>query len=856
MGKRRKTVRRRRRIKLPEVGVVELWVQIGFAVLITLMPIMLGTTPSRPSPILISRVMIVLLFWIFMFSRRNNPKFETTGLWMVALGASIFTLLQILPLPPFAIALLSPEADRIFNLSLESLGLYGQGQWRPLSLDPAETWHAAAGFFSLLMVYLVAANLFGHRHSTERTVMLLAGCGFLIAIIGFVQKTLGLNAIFGFFPFKADVPFFFSTFVNSNHLACFLAMTVPLQMYLALKDEDVQRRIFFMLMALVTSTAIFMSLSRGGMIAFLSSQLLLGYMLWRKRNKRMDLLWIQVLLAVVFVFSALLALHEIADEFNFSELSPDGSTSALAKPVVWKDALDMSADFPLTGIGAEAFKVAYPIYKTTRVDKKFNYPENIVVQTVVESGIPVASFLIMAVLVTFILIFGRKHLKRVEIAYFCALFAVIIHNYVDFNLSVFSIAVPFVILLAILSMRIGKQTSKRWFLTISMSRRAMMFFAILSTLVVAGGEYFWMTKRLPLAQGRMHHAAYDRTLSEEKFRNAMNRELADHPADYYLRILASEHYRNGSFSDMPQKLLHLRKAGMLNPTEPMVDRLIGRSYGALRDTERAKESFRRSIQKTELAADLENDWLEMLHAGLSAKDLVELTPLTGIRVRDLAEFLVDFGALDQARILLTRWEKASGSQAPDLLYLVAKLSLKRGLLEEVDDIAELLINRHDNSHFGYLLKGEMEAVSGRYEDALPWLEKAEGIDKLSLPMLHAKARILSHLGRYREAKSVANHVHALSWKIVGRKAAAYLLSGEIEERKGNSYEAQREYERARVYEPENGTIFFKIGHLYEKRGEKDKALKYYRKAESLGADVRALASSINGVEKFSCESTD
>ena len=51
MGKRRKTVRRRRRIKLPEVGVVELWVQIGFAVLITLMPIMLGTTPSRPSPI-------------------------------------------------------------------------------------------------------------------------------------------------------------------------------------------------------------------------------------------------------------------------------------------------------------------------------------------------------------------------------------------------------------------------------------------------------------------------------------------------------------------------------------------------------------------------------------------------------------------------------------------------------------------------------------------------------------------------------------------------------------------------------------------------------------------------------------
>ncbi len=817
---------RYRRLPKPAPGVLEKWVLWGFVVLIPLLPLMLGTTTSRPYPMLIARVIILGLSTLFVMDALINQKrTNITGLWVVLFAGALFTLLQVTPLPPWLLSVFSPETDRLYHVTLDGLGLYGQGQWRTLSLDPAETWFGLSGFFSLLMVYLIAANLFNNDERLNPVLKTIAITGFALAMIGFIQKALGISKIYGLIPFEQQPPFFFSTFINANHLAAFLGMSVPIQIGFALKEEGRQRRLFILAMAVVTSTAVFMTLSKGGIIAFLAGQLLFTYLLWRRSRGKKELLWVQVAVALVIVLSSWLALQQLADEFSSDD------QAASTRPEIWQDAWQMAKTFPVAGIGAESFKVAYPIYKTVKDDLRYDYPENILLQIVVESGFPVGAAIIFGFAFGLFLIFKTRHLKRMEMAGLCAIFVAAIHNYVDFNLSTFAVAMPLVFLIGALTTRAAQRSKNSWIKPRKLPRWVLISVWIMAVVTVLAGEALWLHHRIAQSQQRLHRAVYDRSLSESQFERVLSAEVGRHPTDAYLRILASERYRAGSFAEMPNKMLHLEKAGLLSPTDPMVDRWSGKAYALVGDFDNARAAFASAQNKTLEQKPLDDTWSQMLKSGLQPKDLAATVPKDNGRIPQLARFLVDREESDTAKMLLSNWVDTNTEHAPATLYLMGKIHLEEGGIDAASETAGRLIAKFPANYQGYMLKGEIAQTQRSFDEALNWYAKAETLQPVNIGLWLLQGRTYLAAKRYDEANQMAVKIHGLAWRHPSRKLEAYLLSGDIDMARSKYDLARGEYNRALVYSPKNPGIHERIAKTYEKQGNTRAALRYYSRAQ-------------------------
>lgn len=813
---------------------LEGWLVAGFIALLAVMPLLLGVTGQRPWPMLLARSWVLVLFAGFMaLTWRMREPVRASGLWLVLLGVFGFTLLQVIPLPPGLVALLSPAAAGLFHMSLDSLGQYGTGQWRPLSLDPAETWQALSGLAGLLMVYLFAANLLSHDKNLERFLRAVAIIGACVAMLGFVQKAFDADRILWLVPFSRDVPFFFSTFVNPNHLAAFLGFAVPLQISLALKSPERQGKWLYLIMALVSASAIFMTLSRGGIVAFLAGQLLLAYLLLRRRQAKLDVLWIQALVVGVLAVASLLAMHELTQKFGALS-SPSEHLVKEARAGLWEDSLHMAASYPLTGIGAEAFKVAYPVYKTTRPDQRFTHPENILLQLATESGLPVTALLVTGLLLTLWLIYRQRHLKRYEAGAFCAVVAVGLHNYMDFNLSSYAVAVPFVALLAVLEMRALEQTRSRRFRPLPLSRRTLLAFWVLASLGLAIGLGIWLEHRLPRAQARVHAVAYGEDIPDARFDAVLGRALAWHPADYYLRLLASERYETGSFGDLPLKIHHLDKAARLNPTGSTIPLLTGRAWAAVKDKDRARDAFALVAARTEPHRSLEPLWLEMRRGSFTAAELAALCPPENERVFELARFLLDQGMASGASAFLRDWLSAPQRRSADGLYLLGLIALEEGRFDEAAATGTALAAEFPEHHEGYLLTGLTFARQHEHQTALDWYRKADRVSPYNLDVWFVLARSLVYLGRLEEAEELGDRIHAISWNHHQKRLNAFLLSGDIDMAQGKFRHAQLEYERALTYAPRHGGIHFKLALAAEKRGDPITALRHYRLARRHG----------------------
>ena len=838
--------RRKKRLILPATS-MERWVFIGYIILIPLLPLMLGATTSRPWPMFIARMAILVLFSLYAGSSLlNRRKVKINGFWLILLGAGAFTLFQLVPLPSFLISLLSPEADRIFQMMLGSLGLYGQGQWRPLSLDPAETWLGISGFFSLLMVYVVGANLFSQKTKMRRIMQTIAITGFSLAMIGFVQKALGFSRIFGFIPFEGSAPFFFSSFVNPNHLAGFLGMCVPVQVSLALKETDRNKRTIWLIQVVATSTAIFLSLSKGGIIAFIAGQLFLAFLMFRRQSRRWDYIWVQAAVVAVLLLSAWLSLHELASEFDFA--AETGVTNE-SRVEVWKDAAGIVKDFPVVGIGPEAFKVVYPLYKTLQSDKRYEYPENIIVQVLCESGIIMGGLILAAFIGGLVFIFREKHLKRLEMGAFGAIAVIAIHNYIDFNLSAFAIAVPFFLLFSILLHQIANKKSSRVFAARVLTPYMLVAFWIVGGGIVLAGEGLWLKHRLPESQIRLHGAAYDRKLGEDAFRDVLAAEVARHPADYYLRLLASEHYLTGSRAGIPEKLLHLKKASILNPTDTRPDIFIGRAYLGVREQENAVKAYRQAMLETQPGKSLDDLWAEMIARGISPGDLLKVAGDIDDRRIELARFLEEREENRLAKELLSNLKSESDHEDPEAMYLLGSIALKEGSKVEADFTAARLLKLFPRDSRGYSLTGEIAHSKGEFEQALKWFEKALKLAPGDFSILVRLAGIEMELGNFEEARGIAGKVHALSWKHPNRKLMAYHLSGELASAEGKLLSARREYELALLYAPKDGEIHYRLGQVHESLENSREALRQYFKARKYGYEGPDLDKRIEAIKK-------
>jgi hypothetical protein len=171
---------------------------------------------------------------LFVASQKHvDGTSRALNIALVATGAAI--LVQLLPLPADAVAAISPNSSAVVN-RLNPAFAAGLEPSHSMSIWPKDTWIALTLYGSFAIAFVGATSLFSLT-GCRRFVEALTGFGALLAIVGFVQKSLSNRYLYGFWELEhGRTPF--GPFVNRNHFAGWMVMVLPLTLALLVAGID------------------------------------------------------------------------------------------------------------------------------------------------------------------------------------------------------------------------------------------------------------------------------------------------------------------------------------------------------------------------------------------------------------------------------------------------------------------------------------------------------------------------------------------------------------------------------------------------------------------------------------------
>jgi len=352
-------------------------------------------------------------------------------------------LLQMTPLPPPAVKLLSPKTYEFYSETLDrypkemgeargegktikTVGFRGQRlevggktpeiknrngffqNWRTLSVYPHATRTELLKILSYLGIFLLIVNYVDSKRKLMRIGTIIVFSGIIVALLGIVQKVASAHKIYWFWePLYRKDASFFGSFVNPNHFAGYIEMVVPVsiglfivkwgnltkdklrgirEFLIKIGNEEGCKLILFSFFIVLMVGALFLSSSRGGIISFLGSMIFLLLMIIKREKGRQNIFIIIGLLISVFSLLIWMGIRPLLEEFSsIQDLSKDYDIQYRFQN--WRDMGKSIQDFPLFGVGLETFSRIFPKYKTIGLQYYYLYLENDYLQLLCEVGI-------------------------------------------------------------------------------------------------------------------------------------------------------------------------------------------------------------------------------------------------------------------------------------------------------------------------------------------------------------------------------------------------------------------------------------------------------------------------------------
>ena len=351
--------------------------------------------------------------------------------------------------------------------------------WRTLSVYGDVTKAELLKTLAYVCAFLLVLVWVNDPVRLRRLLYLLVILGSGIALMGMVQRFLGIDRIYGFWEplFRKDGSFF-GPFVNPNHFAGYLALVIPISVTLLIRqierigwrptwgrrdylelvsDRDILVAVLLVLAMAVMVSGIFVSLSRGGIFALAGSMIFLMAILSFKGPwpRKLGLIIMAGLFVSLFVFW-LGFLPFRTQMGTLGHLLQDKSMQFRLD--VWRDGWRMFTDFPLFGTGLGTFAHLYPKYKTVLTQATVMFPENDFLHLVIETGLVGSGLLVWFFVAFFRSLWvrwkeGDKWLDRINpkvmVGLVAALVAVMIHGFGDFNLHIPATALHFALVMAL-----------------------------------------------------------------------------------------------------------------------------------------------------------------------------------------------------------------------------------------------------------------------------------------------------------------------------------------------------------------------------------------------------------------------
>lgn len=386
---------------------------------------------------------------------------------LVLVGTAM--LLQLVPVPLTWIRSASPHALPVVADTDFGLGA-GVTHVHALSLDPAATGtalvlYAAFAIFLIGMVRLLGAD------ETRRLVEALTIFGAVLALIGIVQKPLYSGKVLGLWrpehPGEA-----FGPFINRNHFAGWMLMTVPLTLSLLcaglergmrglkpgwryrvlwLSSAEASRLILLGAAALTMALSLMLTMSRSGMSALALSLLLTSVIVARgstERSRRTAGAAYLVALGVTTV--AWVGADTIVARFSNANWSEFNNRLG-----AWSDAVDVAVAFPLVGVGVNAYGTAARFYQRHDLNHFYGQAHNDYLELMAGGGLLVGVPVLVCLLCLARQVRRRMKADPASTSWWLrrgaitAIFAIGLQETVEFSLQMPGNAVLFAVVCAI-----------------------------------------------------------------------------------------------------------------------------------------------------------------------------------------------------------------------------------------------------------------------------------------------------------------------------------------------------------------------------------------------------------------------
>ena len=379
----------------------------------------------------------------------------------------IFGLLMFGPLAfgavePWSIFFLESGAACLALVWLARQWLDGEikVKWNPLFLPMAA--------FGLLIAAQLVFRISAYRHDTmsgfllycaygalcfvsSQTVLRTAQArklGLILCVYGAVLATFSL--LQGISPngklYWVRVPslggWIYGPYVNHNHYAGLMEMLIPVPLVLCLTHlTHSKQRIAAATAAAIMAGTIFLSGSRGGMLALLGELILLAVVLVKQRRDLRTAMALGVFLLISVGLLGWLGGDELLRRLATVQ-SAHTELSADMRVQINRDGLRMFLSKPIFGWGLQAFPIVYPQFRTFYTNFFVNQAHNDYLQLLVEMGL-----IGFGTTIWFLVVLCRSASKKIgswtsqvsgAMTFACSMgfTGILIHSAVDFNLQI------------------------------------------------------------------------------------------------------------------------------------------------------------------------------------------------------------------------------------------------------------------------------------------------------------------------------------------------------------------------------------------------------------------------------------
>jgi O-antigen ligase len=377
-------------------------------------------------------------------------------------------LIQMLPLPPWLLALISPDAKIAADMAQPAAAVAldpaaGRGAWGALAPYAFPVRMSLIRWIAYGLLFFGLLRCLRSRRRIERAIVVLLALGAFDALYGILQSYSGHGHVWWYK--LGNVKDVSGTYLNRNHLAGLLAMTITLAIayaagkgekrrdegsahvsrrhrslnkrFLALFTDNTRnlKRFLVVFAGGVMGLGLILSASRGGIIATAAALLLMGLFFYFRKEERRKGRIILGLFAIAMLFALHAGLDYTLGRFDFFDRDLEH------RWVRAERAFALFADYPVAGVGIGNFRHAYGKYQDPQDRNLYvDYAHNDYAQFLADAGI-LGALGLLAGLGWFL----WRHLRRwrgrsdpfavcLGIAPFAAMLALAIHSWSDYNL--------------------------------------------------------------------------------------------------------------------------------------------------------------------------------------------------------------------------------------------------------------------------------------------------------------------------------------------------------------------------------------------------------------------------------------